>query len=109
MTGPAIECDHDGSMVEIRTPPHCDTLLLSWCSRCGALRANGETRRPELNALLLEVLRAVPMYEYTIAVRDRDAMCETLTAAQESGTKLAEENRKLRVRLAELEGRCPSP
>lgn len=81
---PAPLCDHDGTLVQIRTPPHGDTLLLSWCARCGALQANGETRRP---TLLAE------------AVRDRDTMCETLTIVQDRCTELVKETRSLKREL----------
>ena len=77
-------CDHAGALVQIRTPPHGDTLLLAWCRRCGALQVNGETLRP---TLLAE------------AVRDRDTMLETLTIAQARATELVGEVRYLRDNL----------
>lgn len=78
-------CDHDESVAHFRTPPHGEDLTLMWCGQCGAIQVSGEWRRP---TMLAE------------AVRDRDTMCQTLTIAQEVGTKLVEENRLLRARAA---------
>jgi hypothetical protein len=87
-------CDHAGSLVQVRTPPNGSAPVLSWCSRCGALKMDGEWLRPD----------CVPAEKYGAAVRDRDAMCETLTTAQERGTALVEEVRLLRARLARFGG-----
>lgn len=76
-------CNHDGPLVKVQPPPPAGVLL--WCNRCGAFNAYGDWLKP---TLLVEV------------VRDRDTMCETLTIAQEVGTKLVEENRLLRAHAA---------
>lgn len=68
-------------------------------------------RRDVMDAALAGIdspsIQTAPRYvladQYDAAVRDRDAMCATLTTAQERGTTLVEENRALRARLAALE------
>lgn len=75
-------CDHEGTCVGIG-------INSLWCGRCGALSTDGQWRIPPLLAE---------------AVRDRDTMCETLTYAQDSGSKLVEENRLLKARIARYGG-----
>ena len=71
-------CDHECTRMDLGRQPAL------WCTRCGALHVGGQWRSPTLLAA---------------AIRDRDTMHETLTIAQERGTALIEENRKLKERL----------
>lgn len=89
-----MTCEHPSAdRITIFAPPHAvhgaQTAVAGWCAQCGAIQVSGEWRHPYLLAS---------------AVRDRDVMCATLTAAQEHGTKLIEENRVLRARLARFGG-----
>ena len=56
-----------------------------WCLRCGAIHIDGQWKAPVLLAA---------------AIRDRDTMHTTLTIAQERGTALVEENRRLKETIA---------
>ena len=63
-----------------------------WCLRCGALHIDGQWKAPTLRVM------------DSVAIRDRDAMHETLTIVQDRSTAQQEEIRVLKARLARYGG-----